>query len=256
MKIKLSMLLILLTALVISACGDQKIKTSITPTETTELEQANIDSISYMFGNQIGGFLGTYSGNFNFENFIKGIEEAYNEVPDSLMMIPVSSDAPQRIFTAFNEMLTAKLQSENLEEADAFLVENGKKEGVEITASGLQYEVMTEGTGEVPTPTSKVKVNYHGTFIDGSVFDSSIDRGEPVEFPLNGVIPGWTEGVQLMKVGAKYRFAIPPVLGYGEQGQPNRGGGYAIEPNTLLIFEIELLEIMPPEEAPEGIMPQ
>ena len=126
----------------------------------------------------------------------------------------------------------------NLEAGKAFLAENAKKDGVKTTDSGLQYEVMKEGDGAKPKATDEVSVHYHGTLIDGTVFDSSVDRGEPTSFPLNRVIPGWTEGVQLMPVGAKYKFTIPYSLAYGE-----RGAGSDIGPFSTLVFEVELLEI-------------
>ncbi len=120
---------------------------------------------------------------------------------------------------------------------DTFLSENSKNEGVQVTPSGLQYEVLREGFGERPTDTSKVLAHYEGTLLNGQKFDSSYDRGEPIEFPLNGVIAGWTEGLQLMKVGAKYKFYIPYNLGYGERGP--RG----IPPYSTLIFTVELKDI-------------
>lgn len=126
----------------------------------------------------------------------------------------------------------------NLDKGEAFLAENAKKDGVMTTDSGLQYEVMTAGEGDNPTAQDKVTVNYKGTLIDGTVFDSSYDRGEPVTFPLSNVIKGWTEGVQLMKPGAKYKFFIPSELAYGE-----RGAGGRIGPNEALVFEVELLEV-------------
>jgi len=121
----------------------------------------------------------------------------------------------------------------------AYLEENAAKEGVKTTESGLQYEVIEEGSGESPSATDVVVVNYKGSLIDGTEFDSSYKRGKPAEFPLNGVIPGWTEGVQLMKKGARYRFVIPSELAYGERGTP----GGPIGPNETLVFEIELLDI-------------
>ena len=126
-----------------------------------------------------------------------------------------------------------------LEKGEAFLKENAKKEGVKTTASGLQYKVLKEGEGKSPKATDTVQVNYRGTLIDGKEFDSSYKRGEPAEFPLNRVIPGWTEGVQLMKEGAKYQFTIPSKLAYGERGTP----GGPIPGNATLVFEIELLKV-------------
>lgn len=123
-------------------------------------------------------------------------------------------------------------------EGDVFREANAKKPGVKTTATGLQIETITEGTGESPKATDTVKVHYTGTLINGTKFDSSVDRGQPISFPLNGVIPGWTEGLQLMKVGGKSRLVIPSNLGYGPQGSPP-----TIPPNATLVFEVELLEI-------------
>ncbi|MFM8437975.1 MAG: FKBP-type peptidyl-prolyl cis-trans isomerase, partial [Candidatus Kapaibacterium sp.] len=127
---------------------------------------------------------------------------------------------------------------ENKAKGAAFLAENAKKAGVTTTASGLQYRVITQGTGAKPLATDKVKVHYKGTLIDGSEFDSSYKRGEPIEFPLNGVIKGWTEGVQLMSVGSKYEFFIPSELAYGD-----REVGGVIPAGSTLVFEVELLGI-------------
>lgn len=126
----------------------------------------------------------------------------------------------------------------NMEAGETFLAENAKKEGVKTTPSGLQYQVITAGDGAKPKATDEVTVHYHGTLIDGTVFDSSVERGEPTSFPLNRVIPGWTEGVQLMPKGAKYKFFIPYDLAYGE-----RSTGPHIKPYSALVFEVELLEI-------------
>lgn len=127
----------------------------------------------------------------------------------------------------------------HIENGEKFLAENFKKEGVNTTISGLQYEVVTEGTGDLPAPTSQVTVHYHGTLIDGTVFDSSVERGQPATFGVNQVIPGWTEALQLMKKGSKYRLYIPQNLAYG--ANPHPGG--AIQPYMALIFDVELLEI-------------
>lgn len=131
----------------------------------------------------------------------------------------------------------------NAEAAKTFLAENAKKDGVKTTDSGLQYQVLQEGKGEKPTADDIVTVNYRGTLIDGKQFDSSYDRKQPATFPLKQVIKGWTEGVQLMTVGSKYRFFIPPELGYGE-----RGAGESVPPNAALIFDVELLSIGEPQK--------
>ena len=133
---------------------------------------------------------------------------------------------------------TQEIAKANLEEGKKFLKENAEKAGITATESGLQYEVLQEGSGDSPKATDVVKVHYEGKLLNGNIFDSSIKRGEPAEFALNQVIPGWTEGVQLMKTGAKYRFFIPAHLAYGE-----RGAGEFIAPNSTLIFEVELLEV-------------
>jgi FKBP-type peptidyl-prolyl cis-trans isomerase FkpA len=141
-------------------------------------------------------------------------------------------------FTMFS-MANATTPAENKAAGAAFLAENAKKPNIVSTASGLQYEVLKPGTGTVsPSATDNVTVHYKGTTLDGKEFDSSYSRGEPATFPLNRVIAGWTEGVQLMKEGAKYRFYIPSVLAYGEQG-----AGGAIGPNATLIFDVELIKI-------------
>lgn len=135
------------------------------------------------------------------------------------------------------EMKNQKAEA-NLKAGEKFLEENGKKPGVVVLASGLQYEIITEGTGPKPSAKNKVTCHYHGTLIDGTVFDSSVQRGQPATFPLNMVIKGWTEGLQLMTQGSKWRFFIPPQLGYGD-----RQVSAQIGPNSTLIFEVELLGI-------------
>ena len=145
-------------------------------------------------------------------------------------------------FGVINERMQAEHEAKAKEASAAgqeFLAENAKKDGVVVTESGLQYEVLTEGNGEKPTAASTVRTHYHGTLIDGTVFDSSYDRGQPAEFPVGGVIKGWTEALQLMAVGSKWRLTIPYELAYGEQG-----AGGAIGPYQTLVFDVELLEIL------------
>ena len=133
----------------------------------------------------------------------------------------------------------AAAEEKGKEDGAAFLADNAKKEGVTVTESGLQYEVITEGTGATPSAESTVRTHYHGMFTDGSVFDSSVDRGEPAEFPVGGVIAGWTEALQLMKEGSKWRLTIPYNLAYGEQGSQG-----AIPPFSTLVFEVELIAVL------------
>ena len=152
-----------------------------------------------------------------------------------------------QVRAAFMEHLQVKRMAEaqakaktNLAEGEAFLAANTKKPEVKTTQSGLQYQVLSEGKGAKPKASDTVRVHYAGTLLDGKTFDSSIERGEPVEFPLDQVVPGWQEGIQLMAVGSKYKFWIPSKLGYGEQGTP----GGPIGPNAVLVFEVELLDIV------------
>ena len=154
----------------------------------------------------------------------------------------------QALLMNLDQAMKAKQQEQasvsaeaSLAEGQKFLDENAKKDGVKVTDSGIQYEVLTAAEGDKPAATDTVKVHYKGTFLNGETFDSSYDRGEPIEFPLNGVIPGWTEGVQLMSVGSKFKFTIPSDLAYG----PN--GSRSIPGNSVLEFEVELLEIKKPK---------
>ena len=165
----------------------------------------------------------------------------------------IEKEEIQALLTKLDETMKTKQQEQalasaaaSLAEGEKFLAENAKKEGVQVTESGIQYVVLTEAEGEKPTASDTVKVHYKGTFINGETFDSSYDRGEPISFPLNGVIPGWTEGVQLMSVGSKYKLTIPSNLAYGPTGRPG-----AIPGNSVLEFEIELLEIVKPAAAPQ-----
>ena len=175
----------------------------------------------------------------DLNTFEKGFRDGY-EGKDSAL----TQEQMQEVLTAYQKEQEEKFvkdmekkTTENKAAGTAFLAENAKKEGVKTTASGLQYKVVTAGTGKSPKATDVVEVNYEGKLIDGTVFDSSYERGEPIEFPLNQVIAGWTEGLQLMKEGGKYDFYIPSDIAYGEAG--NSG----IEPNSTLIFTVELLKV-------------
>ena len=169
----------------------------------------NTNSLSFQLGTSVAQYLMQYGQKeLNYEEFKQGIDYVMN--------------------------LSAKAK----EEGEKFLAENAKREGVNVTASGLQYEVLEATLGQKPKATDTVKVHYEGTLIDGTVFDSSYKRGESISFPLNGVIKGWTEGLQLMSVGSKYKFFIPYQLAYGESG-----AGASIPPYAALIFTVELLGI-------------
>ena len=166
-----------------------------------------------------------------------GLADAYNKLPAQV--------DNETLRAAFNE-IQQRMQASNAEkfaeaiaEGQTFLADNAKRQEVTVTETGLQFEVLAEGDGEMPLASSTVRTHYHGTLLDGSVFDSSYDRGEPAEFPVNGVIKGWTEALQMMKIGAKWRLYVPSALAYGEQG-----AGGAIAPHTTLIFDVELLDII------------
>lgn len=167
----------------------------------------------------------------------QAIGQAFTDVFEG-KELAISEEEANVILQEYFQNLANKALEANSELGKAFLAENAKREEVTTTVSGLQYEVLSEGKGDSPKATDEVTVHYHGTLIDGSVFDSSVERGQPATFPVNGVIPGWIEALQLMKPGAKYKLFIPSDLAYGE-----RGAGQKIGPNSTLIFEVELISI-------------
>ena len=194
-----------------------------------------MDKISYALGLGIGHQLKNMGiENFSVEDFAQSIKDVMEDKATAM----TSQEAQALLNTYFQEKQKAESQKA-ISEGKAFLDENAKKEGVVTTKSGLQYEILTEGTGKQPKATDTVRCHYEGSLINGSVFDSSYKRGEPAEFGLSQVIPGWTEGVQLMKEGAKYRFYIPYLLGYGENG-----AGSSIPPYSTLIFDVELIKVL------------
>ncbi len=219
-------------AAVLSSCSIFR-KSGETQEEFT-LKNAT-DSVSYALSSSIAGNLKTQGvDSISEEAFLKGLQDAMNG--DSLFLSAQESNAYLREY--FNTMQERKAR-EAKEKAEAFFEELRENENIKHTESGLHYEVLQKGDGEKPQASDKVKVHYHGTLTSGEVFDSSVDRGPPAEFGLNRVIKGWTEGLQLMNEGSKYKFYIPSELGYGE-----RGSGQKIGPNEILIFEVELLEIL------------
>jgi len=196
-----------------------------------------VDSMSYALGLNMAEQFNTNVKEVNSDILIQGYLDG--KVANNLLID--TKDIKKVLDTYFKKKQERELEEKHgpfKRENEAFLAENKTKKGVVTTASGLQYVVLKEGTGALPTKASKVKVHYHGTLIDGTVFDSSVDRGEPTEFGVGQVIKGWTEGLQLMKLGAKYKFFIPQELAYGGQQR-----GPKIKPFSALVFEVELLEI-------------
>lgn len=203
------------------------------------------DKVSYSIGMQIGFNLGRQKVDINPDILAAGIKDALANKPQ------LTPDQVKDVMAQFEKDMEQKqkeLGEKNKTEGAKFLEENKKKPDVKTTASGLQYKLIKDGTGAQPKATDMVTVNYRGTLIDGTEFDSSYKRGQPATFPVNGVIKGWTEALQLMKQGSKYQLFIPANLAYGE-----RAMGPDIGPNSTLIFEVELQDIKPaPTPAPQG----
>ena len=195
----------------------------------------NIDSASYALGARIAQTLKTQG----FDKLDMAIfQKAMNDVLQNKKLV-IAEEVLDKCIGEYQQKASAQKSIKGKTEGKKFLAENGKRKGVITTASGLQYEVIKNSTDTVkPKLTDKVKCHYHGTLINGTVFDSSVDRGEPVSFPVNGVIPGWTEALQLMTVGSKWKLYIPSELAYGD-----RSAGPTIEPGSTLIFEVEVLSI-------------
>lgn len=193
-----------------------------------------MDKISYAIGLSIGqNLLGSGVTKMEYNDLAEGIKDVLEKQQPK-----ISYQEAQTILGKFFQELEEKIAGEQKAAGEKFLEENKKREGVKVTPSGLQYEVIESTIGQKPKATDTVKVHYEGTLIDGTVFDSSYKRGEPISFGLNQVIAGWTEGVQLMSVGSKYKLYIPYNLGYGAQG-----AGGSIPPYSALIFTVELLAI-------------
>ena len=212
--------------LTISSCSSSTVK------QTMKMENEN-DSLSYALGVVMGSNMKGQDLDVNEATFAKAFGAAARG--EEMLM---EADAADKLVQDFFQKKAQEKQAVASQEGVKYLEENAKKEGVTTTASGLQYEVLQEGTGAMPLATDQVTVHYTGKLLNGEVFDSSVERGQPATFGLNQVIKGWTEGVQLMKEGAKYRFTIPSELAYGE-----RGAGAQIGPGATLIFDVELIEI-------------
>jgi FKBP-type peptidyl-prolyl cis-trans isomerase FkpA len=232
MKVLKSLAIITISATLFS-CGIQK-------TDVSSLE-SDIDSVSYAVGLNLSKQMKTNFSEVNKDLFAQGFRNGL----DSVNLLIAEKDIQKLMSSYFKKKQAAKKEEELLKSevyktaGIEFLKENKTKQGVKTTESGLQYIVLKEGKGKTPTTANRVKVHYHGTILDGTVFDSSVDRGKPSEFGVTQVIKGWTEGLQLMKVGAKYKFFIPQELAYGANPRPG-----VIKPLMALIFEVELLEIV------------
>jgi FKBP-type peptidyl-prolyl cis-trans isomerase len=231
-------LAVALTATLAAACA-KKDGTGNTSELTTDAQK-----FGYAIGVDIGKSLAPVKGEVDIDALVNGMEETLAGKEPRL-----DDETREKIKSEVSKKLQQKQMEERTAKAAAaeaagkkFLAENGARAGVKTTASGLQYEILTEGSGATPKATDKVTVHYKGTLIDGTEFDSSYARGQPVTFPLGNVIPGWTEGLQLVKAGGKAKLFIPANLAYGE-----RGAGAKIGPNETLVFEVELIAIEKPD---------
>ena len=194
-----------------------------------------MDKFSYAIGLGIGqNLLSMGAQGINVNDFAQAISDVLNRKETA-----ISHNEAREIVNKYFEELEAKMNAENIEKGKAFLTENAKKEGIITLPSGLQYQVLQEGNGKKPSATDRVKCHYEGTLIDGTLFDSSIKRGQPAVFGVNQVIRGWVEALQLMSEGSKWRLFIPSELGYGAQQ-----AGEMIPPHSTLIFEVELIEVL------------
>ena len=194
-----------------------------------------MDKFSYAIGLGIGqNLLSMGAQGINVEDFAQAIADVLNRKETA-----ISHNEAREIVNKYFMELEERMNAENIEKGKAFLEENAKKEGIVTLPSGLQYEVITEGNGKKPSATDRVKCHYEGTLIDGTLFDSSVKRGQPAVFGVNQVIKGWVEALQLMSEGSKWRLFIPSELGYGAQQ-----AGEMIPPHSTLIFEVELIEVL------------
>ena len=201
----------------------------------TNKQEINMDKFSYAIGLGIGqNLMSMGARDINVDDFSQAIKDVLLQSPTA-----ITHTEARDIVNKYFEELETKINARNIEQGKVFLTENAKKENIHTTPSGLQYEILKEGSGKKPSATDRVRCHYEGTLLDGTLFDSSYKRGEPAVFGLNQVIPGWTEALQLMAEGAKYRIFLPHELAYGAQG-----AGEMIPPYSSLIFTVELLEVL------------
>ena len=210
------------------------------PSTASSTMDTNLSDASYGIGYSMGKQLAQVPFKLDVDRIIQGLRDANGGKPSVVpeAQLHAAMEKLQNEASAGAEAKARESGDPTVKAGDAYRAENGKKKGVVTTASGLQVETLVAGTGDMPKASDKVKVHYTGTLIDGTKFDSSIDRGEPITFALNQVIKGWGEGLQLMKVGGKARLVIPPGLGYGAEG-----AGGTIPPNATLVFEVQLISI-------------
>ncbi len=242
MKKYLSLMFVLLFLLTLAACKDKK------DTTLTELKTPT-EKVGYAFGSEVGRSFKIFKDNdidFDANAFFQGFYDGMDDgelllTPDEVTAVQKETLEKLRLNA---ELKKTALAEKNLKEGEKFLAENGKKEGVVVTQSGLQYQVLTKGEGPVPVASDTVKVHYVGKLLDGTEFDSSYTRGTSAQVRVGGVISGWTEALQVMPTGSKWKLFIPSTMAYGV-----RGAGVQIGPNATLVFEVELLEIVKQEDA-------
>ena len=252
-------LVLSLSSLTFAAEEEKAVKQEKTAKEATATKEEKAASeelktfsakLSYSLGLEIGASLKELQKDIDFDIFLRGLKDSL-EGRKPLLTQEQTAEVRKEFMTkmqAERAQKTKELGEKNQKEGEAFLAENKKKKEVVTSPSGLQYTVVKEGDGAQPKATDEVTVHYRGTLVDGTEFDSSYKRGEPATFPVTGVIPGWTEALQLMKVGGKYRLFIPSNLAYGE-----RGSGPQIGPNSVLIFDVELLKTAKATDKPDAV---
>lgn len=239
-RILAACIIITLLFVVVTGCAKQDPVEEISIQEPLADPETLLERVSYALGYLMSDSYKSQGVDLDYRYFAMAMEDVYEDgesvyTLDEMDQIMIEY---QEILIAEQQVLAEEAAGVNLQIAEEFLAENKDRDGIITTESGLQYEVIVEGEGPKPAREDEVTVHYSGTLVDGTVFDSSYQRGTPATFPLDGVISGWTEGVQLMSVGSSYRFYIHPDLGYGEMG-----AGDLIGPNVLLVFDIELISI-------------
>ena len=227
---------IIVAAIIMFASCKENTVSDINNSDKPVKIQNGYDSISYAIGASLGFEIRNQGmEEINNDAFIKGFYDAFKSKGTI-----ISDDDAYNMKMVYFKKLRYKLIEKNQIDGDKFLAENKTKEGIKVTESGLQYEIIIEGNGPIPTATDKVRVHYIGTSISGDVFDSSVERGKPVVFSVKGVIAGWSEALQLMPVGSKWKLYLPSDLGYGTNTRP----GDVVQPNQVILFEVELLDIV------------